>query len=290
MDLEKLKARLKGTSNTSSTKDKEETLKYFKTEVGKSYDIRILDLSKSTSTGEPIFSLMVYKKLSEKIGDKGKLISPKTFGEEDVISDVFEEMRKKRSKEDWNIAKNLKAEETCYAVIIDRAQESEGPLFWELKPELRNKIYSIVMNDEYSDEQLFDEDKGFDWTLTVTQKLEGGKPKTWNGYPVKEFDILPKRKPSKLNRNADKAAEWLSKVPDMNAHFRKFTLSEDKLKEKLDLYLERMAAEAAGNISVTEVSKTEKDGLMKAPNVSEEEKLKKLESAFEDEDDSMSPF
>jgi hypothetical protein len=285
MDLKALKARLQIKSGNQPKEDST-PLKYFKTEVGKTYDIRILDISDTLPTKEPIFTLLYYKKLGELLGEKGKIISPKTFDETDVISEIFDEMRKKRTKEDWNIAKNLKPDETCFALIIDRNQENEGPLVWELKPELRNKIYNVVINDDFAEEKLFDAEKGFDWALTVSQKIEGGKPKFWKNYPVKEFDILPKRKSSKLHKDPKVAEKWLTSMPNLYELNKKYTLSEEKLKEKLDLYLEKMASEMLG-----ETSTSTQDGLVKASNEDETEKLKKLEAKFaEFDNDETSAF
>lgn len=251
--MDAIKARLTTNSDKKQgggTKEKNST-KYFKPVLGpnntpKEYDIRFCPLT--NSSGEPIQTIVNYGKLSNtvKVG-MGKLISPSQFGMEDPIAVEFEKKRnhpkgknatEQERKESWAYAKVLKPEDFCAALVLDRNAEEEGWLLWEFKPDLRDAIYGVMANKDYAEEQMFDADSGYDWTLTVAQKIEDGKPKSFNGFPCKEFTLLPRRKSSKLHADKKIKDALMKSAYSLEEYYKKFVKTPEELTQLLQAYQE----------------------------------------------------
>ena len=125
-NLDAIKAALSKNDKTSTT-SKTATLKnvYWKPTLGE-HDIRFLPIQNSSN--EPFQTVAYY---SEPLSSQ-RLVAPYSFGLADPIKEQFEELRNSKKHPDgWTIAKNLRAKERFYAVILVRGEEDKGPQIWE---------------------------------------------------------------------------------------------------------------------------------------------------------------
>jgi hypothetical protein len=249
-NLEAIKARLNATNKTQGRKTSQNTnkIKYFKVTLGpdnkqKTYKIRFAPFA--NSSGEPILTVTHYRKLKDFLKLKYKLIAPSQFGLEDPISEEFEATRnapggREASEEDrkkaWSYAKTLKPEEFAVVQILDRNAENEGWQFWEIDTALRDEIYTLMLLDEWKEEQIFDADRGYDFTLTVTHKIKDGKLQYFNNYPCKNIKLDPARKSSKLHADKEIAAKLMSEVLDLEKVYKEMVKPTEELHEKLQEY------------------------------------------------------
>lgn len=280
-DINAMKARSAAKTDTKdSSKGSGSTgmMKWFKPVLGPNngpneYDIRFSPVA--SSGGEPILTVSQYKKIAEKLGMRGKIIAPGQFGQDDPIAAAFELRRNtdkngnkitKSSpddvrKEAWAFAKNLQPSEFCAAQIIDRAGSPNDWLLWEFTPDFRKKVFATLLHKDNVNEQMFDENVGYDFTLTVTQRLKEGKPETFNGYPVKDFEIVPRKRPSKLHEDPKIMKKLLAEAVKLDEHYKKMLLTTDQLCEKLDEY--ELVYQNSASVSGSATAPT---GTAKAPS------------------------
>jgi hypothetical protein len=221
------KQKAKASSDSSKTK-----VKYWKPGMG-SHDFRFLPFS--DSNGQPVLVVSFYDKIKE---DDKNIVAPLTFGMEDPIKEMFEEIRKK--KDGWDFAKNLRPRERFYSVIIDRADEEAGPQVWQMTEGLKQSFYGILTSKHNVDKDLLDPETGCDWELQVTPEMEGGKPKTYNGFACKAFNLL-KHDSCKLHADSAMVKKWLSEIPKLEDMFKGYVKTSEELTEVLEDYTARFA-------------------------------------------------
>lgn len=265
----------KFTKRTPATKgnNKEYTkLTFFKPDVGE-YDIRFINVAQ-TEEEAPIFEVLYYKNIAA-----DRFVAPRTFGLPDPIDEVRQSLIKEKDPAKRKLFKFVIPQERYYAVIINRKEEEKGPLVWEISQELCKDIYAILMHKDYVDEDLFDAEKGYDFTLTVTPKLEqNGKPRTYNGSIVKSFSLQPRRKSSKLAAKAEQAKKWLEAVPDLKSYFKAQVKSPEQIVELLNAFQLKFEAGEIGNNTPTPTGTTKIN--TKETSVAEAEKS--VDDAFKD--------
>lgn len=276
-DINAIKAKL-AKANSSSTKESsnKDKTKYFKAAIGE-YDIRFLPYE--DRDGQPFETVGFYNKLI-KFGEP-RVVSPGTFGQPDPIKAVFDVLRKK--KENWNVAKNLQPQDRIYAVIIDRAKESEGPLVWEFSPDVRDKIFGILTSKFNIKKQMFDETVGYDFGLTVTQKKDsGGKPQFYNGNPVKNFEFQPFPEQSPLHKDPKQVKEWLTAMPKLGEMFKNMLMTGEQLEEKCNAFIANLTATTTGP-TVEGTNATNDRGVTQS--MTDKAVSNKIDDAFKDLDD-----
>lgn len=235
-DIEKIKAKLAAANEPKKSNNDKTKTKYFKAAIG-SYDIRFLPYEDKDS--QPFETVGYYNKLT-KFGEP-RIIAPGTYDLPDPIKPIFESLRK--GKENWSVAKNLQPQDRCYAVIIDRAHEDEGPLVWEMSPGLRDKIYGILTNKFNIKKQMFDPKAGFDFTLEITQEKDtAGKPKFFNGKPCKAFELQAYPESSPLHTDTKTAKAWLEAMPKLAEMFKSQVLTPEQLEEKCQNFIASLQA------------------------------------------------
>lgn len=223
--MEAIKAAL--TKKTTKT-DSGPKLTYWKAVIGE-HEIRFLPYV--DSTGRPFQEVLYYEKLADR-----RVTAPCSFGMPDPIKDMFEEKRK--TKEGWQIAKHLRPRERYYAVIIVRGEEEKGPQVWEFSKELRDQIFGILTHKDNVDEDMFNPETGYDFTVTVSQATDAnGKPRTFNGSVVKSVNVTPRKKPSKLSTKVADAKKWLDAMPNLEESFKKYVKSPEELLELAEAFV-----------------------------------------------------
>ena len=235
-NLDSIKAALTKGDKTASTKSSATSkTAYWKPTIGE-HDIRFLPVN--SSGGEPFQEVLYYDKLTDR-----RIVAPYGFGMTDPIKEQFDSLRK--SKEGWEIAKHLRAKERFYAVVIVRGEEAKGPQVWEFSKDTRDAIYGILSHKDNVDEDMFSPEVGYDFTCAVTPVIENGKPRMFNGSPVKQINLQARKKPSPLSKDKNQVKTWLDAVPNLEDMFKR----QCKDSEELHVVLENFVAKLSGEPS-----------------------------------------
>jgi len=246
-NLDSIKAALtKGDKTSSSTKSgaTNKTV-YWKPTIGE-HDIRFLPVQ--TTSGEPFQEVLYYDKLAER-----RIIAPYCFGMPDPIKEQFDELRNSKKHPDgWTIAKHLRAKERFYAVVIVRSEEDKGPQVWEISKDTRDAIYGILSHKDNVDEDMFSPEVGYDFTCSVTPVIEGGKPRLYNGSPVKQINLQARKKPSPLSKDKAQAKKWLDAVPNLEDMFKRQSKNAEELVEVLENFVAKLTSGSPSGESGTD--------------------------------------
>lgn len=202
----KLQPKAAATNNTSGGSK----ITYWKPTMGE-HDIRFLPYK--DLNGQPFEKLSFYEKIADR-----RVLAPSSFGLPDPISEMFATRRVDKDKEAWQITKNLKAKERYFAVIVVRGEEEKGPQVWEFSENMKTEIYKTLAHKDNVDEDMFHPETGYDFTVSVTPEMENGKPRMFNGYPVKNISLTPRKKPSKLG-TAKEIEAFLKAMPNIREVF-----------------------------------------------------------------------
>lgn len=266
--LDAIKAALSKNDKTStSTKGAAQKQVYWKPTIGE-HDIRFLPIVNSTN--EPFQMVSYY---NEPLTSQ-RLIAPYAFGMPDPIKEQFDELRNSKKHPDgWTIAKHLRAKERYYAVIMVRGEEDKGPQVWEFSKETRDQIYGILAHKDNIDEDMLSPEVGYDFTCSVTQVIEGGKPRLFKGSPVKQVNLQARKKPSPLSKDKAQTKKWLDAVPNLEEQFKRLCKSPEELVEVLENFVATLSG-GSPTESGTDHTESRTGKVMKNP-VSD-----KLEEAF----------
>jgi len=251
---------------------KPEKIQYFKPTLG-AQDLRFLP--NFGKDGQPFLQIDYYdsRDLTER-----RIVTPTQWGLEDPVADLLTELEKDRSNDAvWNLMRKLRVKESNYAAVLVRGQEDKGVQIWELNQTVLTQIYSILAHPDYVDDDMFDADTGFDFTITCT---DSGKTTEFAGntYPVKNYDVQPRRKPSKLAKTKKEAEAIVASIPDLESQFKKYVMSPEKLKVCVTNFLS-----AGGDASHSEEAVLPTP--TSTPTPAETEASSKIDSAFADLDD-----
>lgn len=284
-DLSAIKAKINQLSNNGKAsgagKGNRPKLKFWKPELGQ-HNIRFLPYK--DTNGQPFQEVSYYdnRNLSEM-----RFVAPMQFGLPDPVLELLTDLKKDRSKEAWQVWKNLQAKERYYAPILVRGQEDQGVQIWDINPKLVKDIYGFLTHQDYADEDMMDTESGYDFTVTVSPT-----DRVFNGNPVKEIKLQPRRKPSPLSEDEAEIKKVLEGIPDLQAYFKAQVKSVEEIKNILDNFLagngtptnpvvlsesaEENSKEDAANSTGTEVTSSDAD-------VAKVKKAKKsIDDAFED--------
>lgn len=253
-NLDAIKAALSKNDKTSTTtKGATQKQVYWKPTLGE-HDIRFLPIQNSSN--EPFQTVAYY---SEPLTAQ-RLVAPYSFGMLDPIKDQFEELRNSKKHPDgWTIAKHLRSKERFYAVIMVRGEEDKGPQVWEFSKETRDQVYGILTHKDNIDEDMLSPDVGYDFTCSVTQVIEGGKPRLYKGSPVKQVNLQARKKPSPLSKDKAQAKKWLDAVPNLEDMFKRQCKAPEELVEVLEQFVATLTGgtpSASTRESGTDVTET----------------------------------
>lgn len=230
-NLEAIKAKinqLSGPTRGGATGNKGDRPKvqFFKPELGQ-HNVRFLPYS--DANGQPFQEVSYYdsRLLSER-----RFVAPAQFAQEDPVFEMLTELKKDRSKEAWKIWKNLTPKERYYAPILVRGQEDKGVQIWELNSKVLKDIYSVLAHQDYKDENMMDTQTGYDFTVTVSPT-----DKLFNGNPVKEIKLQPRRKPSPLANDEATIEKFVKSIPNLEAYFKAQIKTKEEMTQMLENFL-----------------------------------------------------
>ena len=237
-NISAIKAALSNNGPQSKAASSGTKTNYWKPTIGE-HDVRFLPYA--DSMGNPFLEVFYYNDLADK-----RLVAPFAFGLPDPIKDLFEIKRK--SKDGWQTAKLLRPKERYYATIIVRGEETKGPQIWEFSKEIRDQIYGILSHKDNIDEDMFNPESGYDFTVNVGQAMDAsGKPRTFNKNAVKSFNISPRKRPSKLSSKSTEAKQWLDAMPNFEEMFKKQVKSAEELLDVMSAFVAKHQSAPASN-------------------------------------------
>lgn len=276
-DIEKIKNKIRQLNNekpkASESKSKTaQKLQFWKPALGMNV-IRILPYD--DGNGQPLQEINYYtsKKL---VGDR-RIIAPAQFGLPDPVADLLESLKPQRAKKEvWNIMKELNMKPSYYAPVLVRGQEEKGVQIWEMKPDMANKIYATLVHPDWVEENLFDPESGYDFTVEVT---DSGTQ--YNGFMVKNYVISPRRKPEPLAKKKEDREKLVAQVPNLLEHNKQFVKSEEGLKDLIANFLAQF--EDADERETEDGTEVNGESVSNDSEVKENIK-KKIEDAFNFDD------
>ncbi len=240
-DIKAIKEKLNALSQTKKASSDKPKINWWKATPGE-HVVRFLPLYSADGTrhSQPFFEVVYYdhKELAER-----RFPSPSQYGLEDPIKDAAFLLGKDKSREGWLRSKKLQPKERYYAAIIVRgeAEEAKGVQVWELSPKLCKDIYALLVSDDYSQEDMFSVDKGFDFAVSVTPT-----DKTFNGYQINDIKMIPKRKESKLFSDKAKIEAVQKQVPDFENFFKSQLKTTEEMHEIVANFLMLQSDDAVG--------------------------------------------
>lgn len=237
-NLEALKSKLAAFNGENKKGGEKSKLQFWKPEVGE-VDVRFLPYKDSNE--QPFQEVTYYdnKQLSER-----RMVVPSQFGCEDPVQELITELKKDRSKEAWKMVKALSAKTRYYAPVLVRGQEEKGVQIWEFSQTICKDIYSILVHQDYREENLMDPHNGYDFTVAAT--VVPGK--TFNGYPVKEIKLTPRRKATKIAKTQAEIDKIVKAIPNLEEHFKGQVRPYEEVKTALEGFL---AVDASAEASET---------------------------------------
>lgn len=228
--------------------------------------------------GNPLQEVNYYN--SKKLSDR-RLIAPIQFGLPDPISDLLESLRPQRAKKEvWNIMKELQMKPAYYALVLVRGQEEKGVQVWEMKQDIVKGVYATLTHPDWVEENLFDPETGYDFTVEVTDSGE-----TFNGFAIKNYQLAPRRKPEPLAKKKEDREKLIASMPNLVEYNRQYVKNEESLKDLIANFLSQFeesdGRETEDGTEINgESSETEEIVQEKAKKIN-----KKIDDAFADLDD-----
>lgn len=216
----------KGNDKSKNTKNAPK-LQYWKPALGMNV-VRFLPYD--DGNGQPFQEINYYN--SKKLSDR-RMIAPAQFNLPDPVADLLESLRPQRAKKEvWNIMKELQMKPSYYALVLVRGQEHLGVQVWEMKQEIVKNIYATLTHPDWVEENLFDAETGYDFTVEVT---DSGTE--FNGYMVKNFVLSPRRKPEPLAKKKEDREKLIASMPNLLEHNKQYVKNEESLKDLIANFL-----------------------------------------------------
>lgn len=218
-NLDAIRKKVNQLSRSDKSNEEKIKLQYWKPVMGENV-VRFLPYEHAE--GQPFQEIAFYN--SKKLNDK-RIVAPCQFDLEDPVNDLMTDLRKERQpNEVWQIMKELRMRSSFYAPVLVRGEEEKGVQVWEMSQKVVQTIYEILVNEDYADENLFDIQEGYDFTVTAR---DSGK--TFNGHPVKDITIVPKRKPTPALKTKKACDELVNSIPSIAEVFKSYTMSSERL-------------------------------------------------------------
>ena len=203
------------------------------------------------------------------LGAEGKtsVLSPRTFGDTDPISEFGTKLWKNGTDEDKQAAKRFWPKMRIFAPVVVRGEEDKGVRWWGFSKTTYENLLNVVLDPEYGD--ITDAASGTDIRIDYGKKSGQSFPTT---------DVLPMRKTSPLASTDEETEKLLSSVPDTSTAFERVSFEE----------CERILQETLGGESTqsTETARYQRTGGTETTTSTKAESslegVSDIESAFDD--------
>ena len=284
-DLEAIKQKIADLSGGRNGNKDRVRLTWFKPSLladgsSNSYEIRFLPYT--DKNGQPFEEVSYYdnKELSER-----RFVAPAQYQMDDPIFDLINELRSENTRETWRLMNNLRPKDRFYAPILVRGEEERGVQIWELNSKILKDIYSILAHPDYAEDNMMDADEGFDFTLDVE---DSGKK--YGKWTVKNYNLTPRRKPSKIARTKKDRDALVNAVPDLESYFKGQVRNAEWLQQIVENFLAKTAGEDGTEDTESKELSTGKDHNASKGVTRDDEHnktVKNIEDAFADLDDDV---
>lgn len=202
----------------------------WKPEIGKTYKVRFIQPTDNV-TDEPFYEILFYRNLEA----NKRFVAPYQFGLPDSVKEEYDAIR----RDNWDVAKNLKANETYFSLLLDRGNEAAGIQVFEFSKEIRDQIYNALQSEDYQDKDVFDPVDGYDFEIKVFPKTDNsGKPKLWNGKQVRGYSFQLRISPSPLAKTPEERTKLIESAPKILEIQKGFVKSPENLRKVLDAFYE----------------------------------------------------
>ena len=158
-------------------------------------------------------------------GSRG-IVAPFQFGKKDPVQELITKLRDEGTKESYEMAKNLYPNMRTYAAVIVRGQESEGVKIWSFGKTVYQKLFSIMLDEDYGD--ITDPETGRDIKVVCT------KP------PGKKYamtDVMPRGRSTPLSKDSDKIKEWVDNIPNVEDLYTSSIKTYDEITTVLESWI-----------------------------------------------------
>ena len=213
MDLDLIKQKLSSFEQKKGNYQKSDRVNHFwKPSVGKQV-IRIVP--NKFNKNNPFTELRFYYG----IGDKNVMISPTNFGGDDPIYEFVKELYKTNNRDNWALAKQLKAKNRYFAPVLVRGEEDQGVKLWQFGTLVYKELLSIAMDEEIGD--YTDVYEGRDITVeTVGPEVTGTR--------YNKSSVRVKIKQTPISEDKAKVEKYLDEQVNPAEIFKKYTFEEMK--------------------------------------------------------------
>ncbi len=211
VDIESIKAKLQKLSSTNKRQNS-----IWKPPVGES-TVRIVPYRHAKDPFNELF-------FHYDVGNRTALCAA-NFAKQCPICDFAQELRKKKTEEDFQIFKKIAAKTRVYVPVLVRGKEDDGIKFWGIGKEVYETLLNLYPNPEYGD--ITHPVDGVDITVRFTgptATLKFGK-----------VDVTPKRNSSQLHPDKAMIVKIIKEVPNIFEVFPEQSFAE--LKQILDNFL-----------------------------------------------------
>ncbi len=143
-------------------------------------------------SGDIFFKAEDCRELAELV-NRRQLIEPEgTYGEDNPLSEFLGELK----AADWDTFKEYRPSTKYYGFVLRRDDEEKKPQLWQMSYKQYMAMESLILDDEnWCDEDLFDEEAGFDMVVSTTPTDKVYKnERTGKSYPVFDTSFTPSRK------------------------------------------------------------------------------------------------
>ena len=171
------------------------------------------------------------------LGAEGKttVLSPRTFGETDPISEFGTKLWKNGTDEDKNAAKRFWPKMRVFAPVVVRGEEDKGVRWWGFSRTTYQALLDVVLDPEYGD--ITDTEKGTDLRIDYGKK---------SGQQFPTTDVRPMRRTSKLAKTEEEVNTLLESIKVADDIFEVATYEE----------CEKVLNETLGDTDTTSDSET----------------------------------
>lgn len=207
IDYDKLRNKLEQLQNPGSSRKKQ---------LWKPSDepstIRLLEYPFGES-GDPFVQLYFHYN----VGQRSFLCPKYNLGKPCPACDFVKTLYDSEEEEDRKVAKQIRAQQRNYVVVVDRADETLTPKLWGFGKIVYKTLIDYLLNEDYGN--YMDPKNGLDLVVQYSRTPGQSWPNT---------DLKFKRKESPLSEDESVTERILSEIPKVDSIFQPITQSEIK--------------------------------------------------------------
>lgn len=160
------------------------------------------------------------------LGNRMPILAPFQFNKPDPINALIKSLYSTKKEDDKELAKKLRPGMRAYAVVLDRADEKQGPIVWAFGKQAYTRMLSFFL-DADTEEWTSPGPEGWDLKVSIIPGTGFSKTK------IGPIDTAKKQSP--LHTDPEQIKKWMSSIPSINDMYP--LKSEAEIKAELEAYL-----------------------------------------------------